>query len=318
MRSSLQFGCIEQMTELLEGVGLPLRFTQLASGALRGDLVPLAVGPVQILRVRADGALHASGSKPGSRQLICLDLTSRSSDGLFCSHGHWLPSEALFGLRPHSEIHLTIAARCDLAIVSINQNDFQSWAEALGCPGLEPEVFEANWVRVDPRRFDGIRAHLRRWLSVAEADPEGRERGSRFQLAMADLVPLIVEALAHGVEHHGGMVRPPSRTELVMQAQRWMDEHPFEPISLDALCRQVYASRRTLIQGFRDHLGMGPMAYLKLQRLHAVRRQLLRADPDTTVIADVATSFGFHNPGHFARDYRQRFGELPSTTLAIG
>lgn len=306
------------MAELLGGAGLPLQFTQLTSGPLSGDLVPVSLGPVQVLRVRAQGALHASGAKPVGRQLVCLDLTPGSRDGLFCSHGQWLPGEAVFGLRPRAEIHLTTADRFGLAILSIDQNDFQGWAEALGCPGLDPQVFEANWARIDPLRFHGVRASLRRLLSVAERDPQALQHGNGFRLAVDDLLPLIIEALAHGVERHGGLVRPPSRTDLVKLAQRWMDEHPREPISLDALCRQVYASRRTLIHGFREHLGMGPMAYLKLQRLHAARRLLLTADPAQTTIAEVAAQCGFLNPGHFARDYRQRFGELPSATLAGG
>ena len=37
----------------------------------------------------------------------------------------------------------------------------------------------------------------------------------------------------------------------------------------------------------------------------------------TTVgsVIQVALKCGFQNPGHFARDYRNSFGELPSVTL---
>jgi AraC family ethanolamine operon transcriptional activator len=94
--------------------------------------------------------------------------------------------------------------------------------------------------------------------------------------------------------------------------------HQGQSISLDGLCREVCTSRRSLIQGFQDHLGMGPMAFLKLQRLHGVRQTLLAADPQGTTIAVVAARYGFHSAGHFARDYRLLFGELPSLTLAAG
>jgi hypothetical protein len=33
---------------------------------------------------------------------------------------------------------------------------------------------------------------------------------------------------------------------------------------------------------------MGPMAFLKLRRLHGVRRELLAADPNTTTITELA------------------------------
>jgi AraC family ethanolamine operon transcriptional activator len=57
------------------------------------------------------------------------------------------------------------------------------------------------------------------------------------------------------------------------------------------------------------------MAFLKLRRLHAVRRALLAADPQTTKISELAARWGFLNPGHFARDYRTLFGEHPGTSL---
>ncbi|WP_399213966.1 helix-turn-helix domain-containing protein [Synechococcus sp. RedBA-s] len=61
---------------------------------------------------------------------------------------------------------------------------------------------------------------------------------------------------------------------------------------------------------------MGPMAFLKLQRLHGVRPGLLEAQPGAATISGLAASWGFLNPGHFARDCRRLFGELPSATLS--
>lgn len=63
---------------------------------------------------------------------------------------------------------------------------------------------------------------------------------------------------------------------------------------------------------------MGPMAYIKLHRLHGIRRELLTADPRAVTIGGLALRWGFLNAGHFARDYRRLFGELPSQTLAGG
>lgn len=66
----------------------------------------------------------------------------------------------------------------------------------------------------------------------------------------------------------------------------------------------------------RRLLGQGPMAFLKLRRLHRVRRGLLATHPNTTRIMELAARWGFLNPGHFARDDRAHFGDLPSSTPA--
>ena len=165
-----------------------------------------------------------------------------------------------------------------------------------------------NWQTIDPLRFQRVRGCLRRIFQLAERQPSLLEDAATRRRLGGELVPLLVEALAQCSGHHERLARPPARIELVKAAQAWMADHPDEPIHLDALCRQVAAGRRSLLQGFREHLGMGPMAYLKLQRLHGVRRALLAADPQATRISELAAQWGFLNAGHFARDYRTLFG----------
>lgn len=72
---------------------------------------------------------------------------------------------------------------------------------------------------------------------------------------------------------------------------------------------------RSLINAFRAVTGMSPMAYLKRQRLNAVRRALTDAEKENTRIIDVAANWGFWHMGHFTTDYRELFGETPSETL---
>ncbi|MEY3298568.1 MAG: hypothetical protein RLZZ597_1828, partial [Cyanobacteriota bacterium] len=54
---------------------------------------------------------------------------------------------------------------------------------------------------------------------------------------------------------------------------------------------------------------------VKVQRLHGIRRALLHSDPKPETVAQIAHQWGFFSLGHFARDYKTLFGELPSETL---
>jgi AraC family ethanolamine operon transcriptional activator len=234
------------------------------------------------------------------------------------AHGQRLPVDCLFGLAPRGGIHLSTGGACSLAILSIDSGSFRRWAVDLGSPELGGAVFDANWLAVAPDRQEGLRAYLRQLFALAERDPARLTAPGWTRLVAEDLVPLVIEALAPVGSPRERGVRSPARIELVKAAQGWMEAHPTEPITLDALCRQVHAGRRSLIQGFREHLGMGPMAYLKRQRLHGARRVLLAADPGHTCVASVAGEFGFLNAGHFAIAYRQLFGERPSVTLQGG
>ena len=86
-------------------------------------------------------------------------------------------------------------------------------------------------------------------------------------------------------------------------------------VTVSSLCRVAAVSRRTLEYGFRAALGFGPARFLRERRFEGVRRDLLRADPQTTGVRHVALEWGFLDMGHFAGDYRKRFSELPSVTL---
>jgi AraC-like DNA-binding protein len=88
-----------------------------------------------------------------------------------------------------------------------------------------------------------------------------------------------------------------------------------QPIDMLQLVKITGASARSIFQAFARTRGYSPKVFLKRARLTHARARLQSSSPDTSVTA-VALSCGFHNLGHFARDYQAFFGELPSETLA--
>jgi len=86
------------------------------------------------------------------------------------------------------------------------------------------------------------------------------------------------------------------------------------PITIEALADAAGASTRSIFKAFRDSRNCSPMAFVKSVRLQHARRMLQQPDGAATVVS-TAFACGFLNPGHFARDYRLAFGELPSATL---
>jgi AraC family transcriptional regulator, ethanolamine operon transcriptional activator len=66
---------------------------------------------------------------------------------------------------------------------------------------------------------------------------------------------------------------------------------------------------------FKEAMGITPVAYLTLLRLHRVRQALRAADPRSTTVTREALRWGFWHFGDFSRAYKGCFGELPSKTL---
>lgn len=103
----------------------------------------------------------------------------------------------------------------------------------------------------------------------------------------------------------------PHAIALAERAREWVSQRLDEPPTVAELCEALGVSRRTLQNSFQVTWGMGPLAWLNVLRLNAVRRHLKTA----TSVTEAATQFGFWHFGHFAQDYRALFGELPSQTL---
>ena len=100
-------------------------------------------------------------------------------------------------------------------------------------------------------------------------------------------------------------------------AEEYIEAHWNEAITIEKLVEITNVSARALFRSFRRSRGYSPMAFAKMVRLQRAREMLAAADENTTVVG-VAFACGFGSLGHFARDYRAAFGELPSETKARG
>ena len=100
----------------------------------------------------------------------------------------------------------------------------------------------------------------------------------------------------------------------VAKTLEFMVAHAHEPMTAEILTKVSGVSSRSFYEGFQKFKGCSPMASLRAIRLERVRRELLAAQPGTSV-ASVARKWGFAHLGRFARTYQAVFGEKPSQTL---
>ena len=90
---------------------------------------------------------------------------------------------------------------------------------------------------------------------------------------------------------------------------------PHLPLTTSTLAMQCHVSVRTLQEGFQRHLGMSPMAYVRMIRLRHAHRDLRSADPAHITVAAVAHRWGFAHLGRFAAAHKTMFGETPLQAL---
>jgi AraC-like DNA-binding protein len=104
---------------------------------------------------------------------------------------------------------------------------------------------------------------------------------------------------------------------LVRRLEAFIEASWREAITIEQLVAEAGVSARSLFRAFARVRGYSPMAFAKSVRLRRAREMLLSGDPAMTV-ATAAAACNFANPGHFARYYRETFGELPSATVTRG
>ncbi|WP_198164660.1 AraC family transcriptional regulator [Rhodoplanes sp. Z2-YC6860] len=104
-----------------------------------------------------------------------------------------------------------------------------------------------------------------------------------------------------------------SRT--VRTVEDFIEENWKSAVTIEALANLTGVSARSIFKEFKKTRGYTPMVFVKKVRLKHSRTMLSFPDLKTSVTG-VALACGFLNHGHFSRDYRETFGELPSVTLA--
>lgn len=309
--TSAGFNDIDHMSEQLKG--WEINCTQLTRGPFQGALTFLDQGNLQIYQIRLQQAVQVMGAKPTHSWVFTLPLEPFSQAAYVYDVS--LARDCIFGFDEYREVnHITNSRETSLGCVTVSKALFQTYAAQSGRDDLDEAFMRRNVVLPEAARFAPLAGYLRQLFCLSQQQPDLVRTALAAQMIEQDLLPLLINALSPGAG--GDALRPYVRADIVKVAQEFMAMDLQRPLTLADICQAVHASKRSLHYGFQDLFGMGPMAFLKVLRLHAIRRLLLSAEPKSLQVKEVACAWGFYSMGHFSRDYKQLFGESPSQTLA--
>jgi len=212
-----------------------------------------------------------------------------------------------------AEFHRQSSGPSSFASISLSSDDFASVSHAL--VGRELTVSPiTHLIRPPHARMSRLSVLHQAIGELVRTDPE--------RLAHPEPARALEEALLHAILTclTEGIVTETSRhgvrhSRVMSRLEEFLARKQHEPVYLAELCAATGASERTLRASCHEHLGMGPMRYLWLRRMHSAHRALVRADPAIITVTEVATNHGFWELGRFAVEYRKLFGETPSASL---
>lgn len=119
----------------------------------------------------------------------------------------------------------------------------------------------------------------------------------------------------HNLSHLLEDEPPDAAQRVVKTVEEFIEANWNSTITIESLMAITGTSARSIFREFKKRRGYTPMMFAKRVRLKQARSRLLSPEESTSVTG-VALACGFLNQGHFARDYREAFGELPSASLA--
>ena len=213
----------------------------------------------------------------------------------------------------HNEMYRQSKAACRWGAMSLRTEAFVAAGTALtGRPVGQSSV--SMVIRPVPALMSRLLKLHAAAGHLAEAAPDilGNPQVSRA-LENA-LVHAMVMCLAENNEIER-RVGTQHRARIMARFEEFQAAHDNVPVYLTEVCAAVGVSERTLRACCQEQLGMGPIHYLWLRRMHLARRALASATSDGLTVTGVAADYGFGELGRFAVEYRTLFGESPSLTL---
>lgn len=249
------------------------------------------------------------------------------SDGVAATVG---PGEVVV-LSPRQEITLWWEAGCEQIILTVPRTLFNTRAE-----GSEPLPAELpSLYTLAPALAPQWRGLVQQCLLLPdrqEVDLHGgheagpapdKEWVRHFERTLAFF--LVAHRPAGGsvpesrsLSNPDGGVRVACRSDQMrlQQLETYVTRNLGMSLTLPDLARAAGVSPRLLHELCQRHFGLAPMTWVRERRLDRARELLMRY-PQRPV-TDIALEVGFSHLGRFAGYYRQRFGELPRETGALG
>jgi AraC-like DNA-binding protein len=180
----------------------------------------------------------------------------------------------------------------------------------IGAPVPDDLEFAAPAEGPEMQRLQRILLFLADQLDGAEAKIPDQVLAEYEQLVMVSFLAANRHNYSHLLDR---APRAPGPWQ-VRLVEEYIEANWRAPLDIETLAAVTGGSTRSIFKAFKEARGVSPMAFVKRVRLENARRELQQLDENASVI-DVASQCGFLNPGHFARDYRIAFGELPSETM---
>ena len=305
------FRSASELKQQFKEIGKTYDAVQLSQGPLNGQFSLTNLGSIFLLKIHTNQRLLLNGDRGFDCMSFCLEATGLADQHLM--HNKPIAPYSLNGFRQgQKESHFQLTANTTTFLVILSISRFNAFISHCERDDLIEELEGHNALQMKPAMHAKIRKQLQSLITNPALTTQ-QSRQITNHLYSSFLSALIDKSNVDYLAYN-----PSPRQELVKDFVDWAFKNSRTNYNLDQISELLFASRRTLIQGSKEALGMGPMEMMKRVRLEQVN-WILRSseaceDERFTTISQVAQHYGFQSRGHFAKAYQNLFAETPSET----
>lgn len=285
-------------------------YSQLTSGALQSSLQQLCGRRFQFFRERINQRVVQHGEAPQGR--ICFAVPV-AVPGLARMQGRGVDERSIFVLQGGEEFMFHMPMGMDLLAITFNHGVFEQAVASSPQPDQLATLLRQPVLQIPAGRLRDCRVRLLGLLEQVLKSADVADPGTEHWLEAAlvsELIGLLADPACDKQQRHGSS----PGSYIVEKCHRLTVKDRLNPPSVIDLCQRLRVSRRSVQNGFRSVAETTPVHYIRSIRLNGVRRELMSTRSGELSIGDAASRWGFFHLSHFAADYQDLFGELPSQT----
>ena len=303
---SLEFFSAEDLQALFRLVGVSAAVVQFEPGPLKGVFGVSICETATVIKISTSSGLVVVSDR--NKEFLCFSGDRLGRAGFATVHGQSLRRGVLAGMKLDlSESFFQLHSGCEARILVAPRSLLLEKLVDMNAHHLLDGMMTCNQMHLNVDLY----ALLMRYLEGFD-DPA-------FELVAVDPVDLLVDIIMSPQGIGFSAARFLSRHQLVKSMIKFSSNHPTAQIDLDQLAEVLFCSRRSLIQGSKELMGIGPgelLRLVRLERVHQVlRNRAKQAQLGKHAVAPIAAHFGFSSRCHFAAAYQRQYGNSPSETL---
>lgn len=288
-------------------------YSQLSRGSLESSLIQLSGPRFQVFRELINQRVVQHGEAPRGRICFAVPLDVPGAAWL---QGREADADCVFVLRGGEEFMFHMPMGTDMLAITFDRSLFEQAIASAPQPDELATLLKQPVLRLPPGRLGDSRFRLldlfQRAVCVADNGPAQADHHVEEAL-VSEMVSLFIDPICDKRQRHGSS----AGSYIVEKSHRLALQDKLNPPSVNELCQRLRVSRRSVQNGFRSVADTTPINYIRSVRLNGVRRELMTTRGTELSIGDAAARWGFFHLSHFAADYGELFGELPSHTRRL-